>query len=138
MVPPISLFLPQMVMLLLQPAQSTTSKAPAHMHELTWVLSPSLSYSLSLSLSLSLSSFGSLVRSETSGIIFNDEMDDFAIPTRDDPSYLIPTVPNYIEPGKRPQSSTTPTIILDGDEVKMVVGASGGAKITTATAQACG
>ena len=65
-------------------------------------------------------------------------MNDFAIPTRDDPSYLIPTVPNYIEPGKRPQSSTTPTIILDGDEVKMVVGASGGMKITTAIAQASG
>jgi gamma-glutamyltranspeptidase/glutathione hydrolase/leukotriene-C4 hydrolase len=79
--------------------------------------------------------FGSLVRSEISGVIFNDEMDDFAIPTRDDPTYLLPTVPNYVEPGKRPQSSTTPTILLDGDQVKMVVGASGGAKITTATAQ---
>ena len=69
-------------------------------------------------------------------MIFNDEMDDFAIPTRDDPTYLLPTVPNYVEPGKRPQSSTTPTILLDGDRVKMVVGASGGAKITTAAAQA--
>ena len=82
-------------------------------------------------------SFGSLIRSETSGIIFNDEMDDFAIPTRQNPNYLLPTVPNYIEPGKRPQSSITPTILLEGDQVKMVVGASGGAKITTATAQVC-
>ena len=62
-------------------------------------------------------------------------MDDFAVPTRGDPYYLLPTIPNYIEPGKRPQSSTTPTILLDRDEVKMVVGASGGVKITTATAQ---
>lgn len=62
-------------------------------------------------------------------------MDDFSVPSRDDPHVLPATEPNYIEPGKRPQSSTTPTILVDGDEVKMVVGASGGTKITTATAQ---
>ncbi len=44
--------------------------------------------------------------------------------------------PNYVEPGKRPQSSTTPTIIVDpSGRVKMVVGASGGSRITTAVAQ---
>ena len=97
-----------------------------------------ISATFAYSLSLSLSSFGSLIHSETSGIIFNDEMNDFAIPTRDKPNILIPTVPNYIESGKRPQSSSAPTIILDGDEVKMVVGASGGTKIVTANAQASG
>ena len=81
-------------------------------------------------------SFGSLIRSETSGIIFNDEMYDFNIPTRYDSTSLPPIEPNHIEPGKRPQSNTTPTILLEGDgKVKMVVGASGATKITTATAQ---
>lgn len=62
-------------------------------------------------------------------------MNDFSVPSRVDPHDLPATEPNYIAPGKRPQSSTTPTIMLDGDEVKMVVGASGGTKIPTATAQ---
>ncbi len=72
-----------------------------------------------------------------SGVIFNDEMDDFSFPSRNDSNaYNKQTTVNYIEPGKRPVSSTTPTIILDkSGKVKMVVGASGGFKITTAVAQ---
>ena len=78
-------------------------------------------------------SFGSLVRSSTNGIVFNDEMDDFSIPGERESS---PTaVPNLVGPGKRMQSSTAPTIILDGDKVKMVVGASGGSRIPSAVAQ---
>lgn len=81
-------------------------------------------------------SFGSLVRSKTSGIIFNDEMDDFSIPGRDSDDSLKATEPNYIKPGKRPLSSTTPTIMLgEGGSVQMVVGGSGGSRITTAVAQ---
>ena len=58
-------------------------------------------------------------------------MDDFDIPSQSTP----PSGSNYVEPGKRPQSSMIPTIIVDGEKVKMVVGASGGRRIITATAQ---
>ncbi len=76
------------------------------------------------------------MRSLKSGVIFNDEMDDFSYPSRNDSNAYKQTKVNYIEPGKRPLSSTTPTIILDkSGKVKMVVGASGGFKITTAVAQ---
>ncbi len=76
------------------------------------------------------------MRSLKSGVIFNDEMNDFSYPSRNDSNACKQTKVNYIEPGKRPMSSTTPTIILDkSGKVKMVVGASGGSKITTAVAQ---
>ena len=76
------------------------------------------------------------MRSTKNGVIFNDEMDDFSYPTRNDSNSYKQTKVNYIAPGKRPMSSTAPTIITDNEgRVKMVVGASGGFKITPAVAQ---
>lgn len=70
---------------------------------------------------------GSLVCSRKNGIIFNNEMDDFGAPNKVC-SLCLP--PNYIQPGKRPQSSMSPTIMLDQNgKVKMVIGASGGSMI---------
>jgi len=80
--------------------------------------------------------FGAKLVAGKSGILLNNQMDDFSLaPGLPNAFGLIGSTQNAVAPGKRPLSSMTPTIVLDGDRVKMAVGAAGGPTIITATTQ---
>ncbi len=79
-------------------------------------------------------SFGSHVLGSESGIVFNNEMDDFSAQPGVPNAYgLVGGEANAIEPGKRPLSSMSPTIVVRDGEVVGVVGGSGGPMIITET-----
>ena len=81
--------------------------------------------------------WGAKVHDPRTGVVLNSEMDDFSIPGRDNAYRLHPSVYNYIQPFKRPLSSTTPTIIVDANgQASMVVGGSGGSRIVTGVFEA--
>ncbi|KAJ5826042.1 hypothetical protein N7474_003180 [Penicillium riverlandense] len=80
--------------------------------------------------------FGSQVMVPETGIIMNDEMNDFSIPGSSNSFGFIPSPANYIRPGKRPLSSCTPAIVTRPDgSLYLITGAAGGSRIITATVQ---
>ncbi len=80
--------------------------------------------------------FGSAVATEGSGIMLNNEMDDFT--TRpDEPNMygLVQGKGNSVAPGKRPLSSMSPTLVEKGGRIVMAIGAPGGPRIISAVTQ---
>ncbi|KAG0763295.1 hypothetical protein G6F57_006456 [Rhizopus arrhizus] len=78
--------------------------------------------------------FGAKFMDPVTGIIMNDEMDDFSIPGIPNSFGLYPSIYNNAAPGKRPLSTITPTIIESEDNaIELAVGGSGGSQILTAT-----
>jgi gamma-glutamyltranspeptidase/glutathione hydrolase len=71
------------------------------------------------------------------GIVMNDEMDDFTSkPGVPNMFGLVQGAANAIAPGKTPLSSMTPTIVTKDGHLVMVVGSPGGARIITITLEA--
>lgn len=69
-------------------------------------------------------------------IVLNNTMDDFAAqPGKPNAFGLVGSRANAIAAGKRPLSSMTPVIVLEGGRVRLVAGASGGPLIITSTLQ---
>ncbi len=78
--------------------------------------------------------YGSRVTARGTGVLLNDEMDDFAArPGKPNMFGLIQGEKNAIQPKKRPLSSMTPTIVLRRDgSLWFALGARGGPRIITA------
>jgi gamma-glutamyltranspeptidase/glutathione hydrolase len=81
-------------------------------------------------------SFGLGLVAEGTGILLNNELDDFAAKPAAPNAYgLIGYEANEPGPGKRPLSSMTPTIVLKDGKPFLVTGSPGGARIITTVLQ---
>jgi gamma-glutamyltranspeptidase/glutathione hydrolase len=80
--------------------------------------------------------FGSKVIVPGTGLVLNNEMDDFSISPGEPNAFgLIGAEANAVEPGKRPLSSMSPTIVLRDGQPLLTVGAAGGPTIITQVLQ---
>lgn len=80
--------------------------------------------------------FGAKVTAAKTGVLLNDEMDDFTAKVGVPNLYgLVQGEANSIAPGKRPLSSMSPTIVTKDGKTVMVVGTPGGSRIITAVLQ---
>jgi gamma-glutamyltranspeptidase / glutathione hydrolase len=81
--------------------------------------------------------FGAKVVADGTGVLLNDEMDDFtAKPGVPNLYGLVQGTANAIAPRKSPLSSMSPTIVSKDGKVVMVIGSPGGSRIITITLEA--
>ena len=81
-------------------------------------------------------SYGSGLVAEGTGVLMNNEMDDFSAKPGVPNAYgLVGGDANAVAAGKRPLSSMTPTIVNKDGEVWLVTGSPGGARIITTVLQ---
>ncbi|MSV28718.1 MAG: gamma-glutamyltransferase [Bryobacterales bacterium] len=81
--------------------------------------------------------YGSGVTVPGLGMLLNNNMDNFASQPGEANAYgLIQGEVNAIQPGKRPVSSMTPSIVSKDGKLILVMGAPGGTRITSAVLQA--
>lgn len=80
--------------------------------------------------------YGSGVTAKGTGVLLNNEMDDFTAKPGSPNTYgLLQSENNAIEPGKRPLSAMSPTIVLRDGKPRLVLGAQGGPTIITSVTQ---
>ena len=80
--------------------------------------------------------YGTGIIAAGTGILLNNEMDDFSAKPGVANSYgLIGGEANAIEPGKRPLSSMTPTIVFQDGKPLLATGSPGGSRIITTVLQ---
>ena len=87
--------------------------------------------------------FGSQLMVPETGVIMNNEMNDFSIPNSSNSFGFIPSPSNYIRPGKRPLSSISNVIVTiqnlgrgpNDSSLYFATGAAGGSRIITAVVQ---
>ena len=71
------------------------------------------------------------------GVLMNDEMDDFAVKSGASNQFgLLGSDANAVAPGKTPISSMSPTILTKDGRLAMVIGSPGGSRIITITLEA--
>lgn len=80
--------------------------------------------------------YGSGVTVDKAGFLLNDEMDDFASkPGSPNMFGLIQGEANAIAPHKRPLSSMTPTMVLENNQPRLILGSPGGGTIINTVLQ---
>jgi gamma-glutamyltranspeptidase/glutathione hydrolase len=117
----------------LEPLRETTAVESSETTQFSILDADGNAISLTVTLN---GSYGSGVVSEQYGISLNNEMDDFTTrPGEPNAFGLIQGLGNVVEPGKRPLSSMSPTLVEKDGRIVMTLGAAGGPRIISSVVQ---